>query len=63
MELHANVQRPTINVQHSIQPPARALPGVPSKTPLSKRRVELSLKPYAEANCAKQNTQSSSQTF
>jgi len=56
MELQANVQRPTINVQHSIQPPARALPGVPGKTPLSKRRVELSLQPYAEANCAKQNT-------
>jgi len=63
MELLANVQRPTINVQHSIPLPERDCQNAPGKTPLSKCRVELSLQPYAEVNCAKQNTQSSRKTF
>src|SRR6266404_1243981 len=56
-----NVQRLTSNIQFSCW---GATAGCASRNGrLSKSRIELCLQPYAEANCAKQNTQSSSQTF
>src|SRR4029077_2172075 len=56
-----NVQRSTSNIQFSRWGATAGCAGRNGR--LSKSRIELCSQPYAETDCAKQNTQISSQTF